>query len=346
MYIESKLSKKLYESLGEDVENLKKKVANNISRGIASNMHYSDIARNIANNSKTGLNRAMTITRTEGNRIYNAAALDGGVQAKEKTGADLIKQWDSTLDGLTRPNHRKLDGQIRELDEDFEVNGRKAPAPLQFNRPEEDINCRCISLIKPRWDVDEPFTKIDNKTGQLLEFEGVEDYEDFKKRYWESVDKTVDKSVESGIMESGGKITLSNFTQIEKFEQQARDFYNSRIKNDVDVKAISKNTDFNYDDILAIKNHIMVKEHLFKDGTIRKFDPDIDQALAWQRLMEGRATDNDILFLNHELTELKYMNENGCDYETAHNFSTKQYDWQSAVDSVIDKDEINSKWLK
>jgi len=60
----------------------------------------------------------------------------------------------------------------------FEINGRKAPAPLQFGIPEEDINCRCICLVKPRWDVDSAFTKIDNETGQLLEFQGVEDYED------------------------------------------------------------------------------------------------------------------------------------------------------------------------
>lgn len=215
MYVDSKLSKKLYDRLGEDVEQLKKKVSATISRGIASNMHYNDIARNIANNSKTGLNRAMTITRTEGNRIYNAAALDSGKAAREK-GVDNVKQWDSTLDGNTRPNHRKLDGQVRELEEDFEVNGRKAPAPLQFGRPEEDINCRCMALIKPRWDVDEAFTKIDNESGQLLEFEGTKDYEDFKKRYWEKTEKeqnnkkTTDKTSENNNKSDSGQKKAEN----------------------------------------------------------------------------------------------------------------------------------------
>ena len=195
IYIDSKLSKKLYDELGEDVEVLKRKVSATVSRGIASNMHYNDIARNIANNSKTGLNRAMTITRTEGNRVYNAANLECGKAAKEK-GVDDVKQWDSTLDGSTRQHHRQLDGQVRELEEDFEVNGRKAPAPLHFGIPGEDINCRCICLVKPRWDVDSAFTKIDNETGQLLEFQGVEDFEDFKRRYW----KSVDKSQKSGII--------------------------------------------------------------------------------------------------------------------------------------------------
>ena len=58
-----------------------------------------------------------------------------------------------------------------------------------------------MALIKPRWDVDSAFTKRDNQSGELLEFEGVSDYEEFKKRYWENVDK----SGESGIIED--KIT-------------------------------------------------------------------------------------------------------------------------------------------
>ena len=40
------------------------------------------------------------------------------------------------------------------------------------------------------------------------------------------------------------------------------------------------------------------------------------------------------------------MKKNNCDYETAHDFSTERYDWQSVVDSIIDKDKINPKWLK
>lgn len=38
------------------------------------------------------------------------------------------------------------------------------------------------------------------------------------------------------------------------------------------------------------------------------------------------------------------MKENNCDYEITHNFSTERYDWQSVVDSIIDKDKINPKF--
>ena len=90
----------------------------------------------------------------------------------------------------------------------------------------------------------------------------------------------------------------------------------------------------------------MIEEHYFKDGSLRKFDPNIDQALAWQRMMKGNATQNDILLLNHELRELRYIEENNCDYETAHFFSNQKYDWQDAIDSIVDKDEIDPELLK
>ncbi len=231
MYINSKISKGLYTRLGEDVEMLRKRIANSVSRGIASGAPYAEIARNIRLDGRISVRRSMTIARTEGNRVYSEASLDSGMRAKQKSGADLVKQWDSTLDSKTRPHHRQLDGQVRELSEDFEVAGKRASAPLHFGVPEEDINCRCVALIKPRWDVDSAFTKRDNQSGELLEFKGVSDYEEFKKRYWENVDK----SKKSGIMRVGSdnvalenqrygrnKNTLVNKTYIESGEYKRK----------------------------------------------------------------------------------------------------------------------------
>lgn len=88
---------------------------------------------------------------------------------------------------------------------------------------------------------------------------------------------SIANSGESGIINTGGKITDRNFTQIEKLEQHAKQFYEARVRDgDNDVKSISKNTRFDYKDILDIKNHIMVDERLFSDGSVIKFDPNID----------------------------------------------------------------------
>lgn len=131
-----------------------KKITSEVTRGIASGLSYAEIARNLQNASKAPLARANTIARTEGHRIQEAASFDAGKVAKSK-GADIVKQWDSTLDGDTRETHRLLDGQIVELEEPFEVNGMSAMYPGDFGDPAEDCNCRCKVLKRAKWALDE-----------------------------------------------------------------------------------------------------------------------------------------------------------------------------------------------
>lgn len=157
---DTKLVKPLYDSIGEDFAGLKKHITDIVSAGFASGASYGDMANQItgkmigsyATLRGGALGRAKLIVRTEGNRIANAARLEAARTAKQQ-GADLVKQWDSTMDKKTRPHHVQLDGQVRELDEPFEVDGRKAQAPGKFGIASEDINCRCHAYSRPRWAV-------------------------------------------------------------------------------------------------------------------------------------------------------------------------------------------------
>jgi SPP1 gp7 family putative phage head morphogenesis protein len=180
--LDSKVVKGYYDALGVDFDRLKKVIPAEVSRGIASSLPYIDIARNINNASKSGLYNAVRIARTEGHRIQQSATHDAQKAAKAK-GADVVKQWDSTLDGRTRPTHRKLDGQIREVDEPFEVDGMKAMMPGDFGRPEEDINCRCVSLTRAKWALDDDELKTLNERAEFFELDKAKDFEDFKKKY-------------------------------------------------------------------------------------------------------------------------------------------------------------------
>lgn len=150
---QTKLSSTLYTALGLDINDLSKKIAGEISRGMSSGQGYDEMARNISAWARIPQNNAMRIARTEAHRIQCRAAMDAQYKAKDK-GADVVKQWDAALDGVTRPNHRKLDGQIRELDEPFEVGGMKAMYPGDFGDPAEDCNCRCAILQRARWALD------------------------------------------------------------------------------------------------------------------------------------------------------------------------------------------------
>ena len=204
LLLESKISEGLYTKMGNNVEVLKKNISFEIARGISTSSPYSQIARNLRSSANMTLNQSMRIVRTEGNRIHNKSALNACRRAKE-AGADVLKMWDATLDGLTRPRHKQLDGQIREVTEDFEVDGLTVSAPLHFGIAAEDCNCRCHLLTKARWEMNESFTKWNNETAELMYFDNVKDYQDFKKNYWNHVDN----SGKSGIIKENEVIGRS-----------------------------------------------------------------------------------------------------------------------------------------
>ena len=191
MFTDSKISKKLYTKLGEDVEVLKKRIANNLSRGIATASDYKVIARNIAADSNVGFNRAMRITRTEGNRISNESAYDASMSAKDK-GADVVKQWSAALDGRTRDSHRQVDGEIRELDEKFS-NGLKYPGDSAGGAAEV-VNCRCALLQRARWALDDDELQTLKERAAFYGLDKTEDFKDFKQKYLKAAE-TVSVSV-------------------------------------------------------------------------------------------------------------------------------------------------------
>lgn len=180
--LDSKISKGLYTRLGVDSARLKKVITSEITRGVASSMSYADIARNIRNASSAPLSNCYRIARTEGHRIQQASAADARNAAKKK-GADVLKQWDATLDGRTRDTHRLLDGQIRETDELFEANGKKAMEPGSFGDPAEDCNCRCVALTRARWALDEDELKTLQDRAKFFGLDKAKSFDDFKDRY-------------------------------------------------------------------------------------------------------------------------------------------------------------------
>ena len=184
--LNSKLSAPLYNALGYDIDVLKLDVVSEISRGIAQSLSYAEIARNLSNRTKLTMNRTFLITQTEGHRIQQEATWNAQRRAVER-GADVMKQWDSTLDSRTRPTHRALDGEIVGVDEEFvSPAGGTALYPGGFGDPKEDCRCRCVLLQRAKWALtDHEFTKMNGETNELQHFENVADYEKFKKIFWE-----------------------------------------------------------------------------------------------------------------------------------------------------------------
>lgn len=220
--MDTKLKDTLYNTLGMDLTKLKKTIASEITRGIASGMQYSEIQRNLSNATGMPLSRARLITRTEAGRVQEAATMDAAYKAMEK-GADVVKQWCAVLDSKTRYHHMLLDKQTRELKEPFTIGGKKAMQPHDFGDPAEDCNCRCTVLIRARaaLDADElkamqeraSYYGLSVKDSKAFGDAKAKDFSDFKKKYLKAAEKeeeTTFWNLKGGKPEMDYKIALTN----------------------------------------------------------------------------------------------------------------------------------------
>lgn len=260
-------------------------------------------------------------------KSLQAATSDAQHVAKKK-GADILKQWDAVLDGRTREDHRNLDGQIRELDEDFEVNGNKAERPGYFGIPAEDINCRCACLTRARWALDQKELEPLKDRANFYGMEKTYNFQEFKKKYMQSVEiKT-----ESDKILIKGALTSKNDPDNTKREEHAKKYYSSIRNSDPIsiINAISKNVSFDHENVSKAINHLFFKKHNLDKG-FDYFDEDYDIAESIQRLREGKNIQlHDLALIQHEALEADYMG-NGMPYEEAHYKTEGKYNYTLAL---------------
>lgn len=214
---ETKLSEPLYTAMGKDIVDLRKKIAGEISRGLSSGQMYGEITRNIESWARIPKNNAARIVRTEAHRIQIKATSDAQHRAKEK-GADVVKQWDASLDKRTRDSHAKVDGEIRELDEKFS-NGLMYPGDPNGGASEV-INCRCALLQRARWALGNDYTKWSPDAPIVIDDDGTtqfaiieaKNYKEFQKKYMQAVENMV----------KGGKIVYKEAKTIKEAEEYTK----------------------------------------------------------------------------------------------------------------------------
>lgn len=193
--INSKISQGMYSRLGEDVDKLKDTIRFEVSRGIANGSTWVEVGEQIANEMNSPFdiarNNAMRIARTEGHRVQEEAGLDAMRAAKE-AGADVVKQWSATLDERTRPEHQEADGQIREIDEPFDVGGEDLMMPgdgSAFNC----INCRCTANMRARSALDESDLERLKQRAKFYGLDKTKDFDDFKDKYLKALKMNSDR---------------------------------------------------------------------------------------------------------------------------------------------------------
>lgn len=319
--IASKISKGLYSRLGEDVDLLKRKITATVSRGISTGMSFQQMAQQLSGYTNIGFNNAVRIARTEGHRIQVQSANDACYKAKEK-GADVVKQWDASLDARTRDSHARVDGEIRELDEPFS-NGLMFPGDPSGGAAEV-VNCRCALLQRAKWALDDDELNTLKERAEFYGIDKEDSFEDFKKKYMKSsVD--IEKFSKSSTITSGAVSGARNPFG-EKAKEHAQKYYGLVRSMKTDVEKISKSTGMSKDDIQSVKNFIFLEKHDLGGKELEYFEPDYMMAESWQRLIDGKPEKHDLTLINHEVMEKKLMSE-GLSQEEAHIKTSSKYNY-------------------
>lgn len=124
-----------------------REIKKTLTTGLAVGDSYTRMSQAIADVLGGDLARAQRIVRTEAHRAISRGFQDVSDQTAyllRESPYMEVKEWCSAEDGDVRSAHRKLDGVVLPVAEEFEVDGKRAACPCGFGVAELDINCRCF----------------------------------------------------------------------------------------------------------------------------------------------------------------------------------------------------------
>lgn len=141
------LKKSLEKHRREIVYDIKK----DITTGLMNGDRYSTVADRIKDTLQGDYSKSIRVVRTETHRVREAGIDDSAnaiLEELDGSAYTLAKKWKSMSDGNVRGDHEQLDGQTVPVDGYFQLNGMKAKSPGGFGVAGQDINCRCIELVR------------------------------------------------------------------------------------------------------------------------------------------------------------------------------------------------------
>lgn len=301
---DSKLSKGLYNRLGEDVNHLKLSIRAEVSRGIIEGSSWNDIATHIAKGMNSPFNKskniAMRIARTEGHRIQNEAQMDAITTAKEE-GADVLKQWDATLDDRTRESHQMVDGEVREIDEEFS-NGLMFPSDPSGDA-EEVINCRCALSQRARWALDEDELETLKDRASYFGLDKSENFEDFKDKYLKLPDDADTLEIEpiSGNDVDVPDTSNCHYLTSEEYNAEKKKCSKNVSKEDAIQIKNHKKADGSNGGYVATFNYSNINSNMRGDGfTLNNLDDDDRKTIeTLRKAIESNELSDDYVFTRY-----------------------------------------------
>ena len=124
-----------------------KNITRQILQGIVQGEGVEDVAKRLRTVAEMNIDSARTHARTAMTAAQNAGRMEQmqrSIELAAKFGEKVQKKWKSAKDSRVRRSHGILDGQIRDPDEPFEVDGKEIMFPGDPQAPPELVyNCRC-----------------------------------------------------------------------------------------------------------------------------------------------------------------------------------------------------------
>lgn len=135
-------------ALQSNADAIKTNIRRSITTSLVQGETIAKMTQRIKIDLETNANNATRIARTETNRV-EAEARDKLFDDASSQGVNIQRVWLAANDSRTRDSHLSADGQKRNVDDPFLINGfkMKRPGDSSLGAPaSEVINCRC-SLI-------------------------------------------------------------------------------------------------------------------------------------------------------------------------------------------------------
>lgn len=168
---------------GKDVLWNFQSIRNEVAKGIIKGESVDKIANRLYTVIPDRNNALMKMrARTAVTSAQNQGRMERFKEA-QSLGINVKKKWVATIDARTRFSHLMLNGQIRDIDDYFEVDGLKIKEPGDpFAHPSLTCNCRC-TMNSILVDFPQKFTEDrDKETGEPIKDMDFDDWQKYKKR--------------------------------------------------------------------------------------------------------------------------------------------------------------------
>jgi|GEM_PF-1008986 len=130
--------------------------------------------------------------------------------------------------------------------------------------------------------------------------------------------------------ESGGKFERGTGEWQLRRDDEAEEYYNAIRERTDDARKISNNTGWSERSIARVKDHVFNDAHVLDVG-IKRYDPEYNMSIAWQRLINGKYKDRDITLLKHEYLESIVEKKYNLTYSEAHSIANQKHDWHGQL---------------